>query len=136
MTEKSKGVFVKVFLYLFDYISDLVNGYLLSTKEATGNTTTFHITVLGHCPVLWKNESILSLDTHNKMLSYEGNQCLGDNQVHTNWGHLTIGFSYLPALLGVVFMSVAACQGKNRCRDFFLLPIRTLLWPLLVPIHT
>ena len=48
------------------------------------------------------------------------------------WGTMTIAFSWGPALFGLYVLCVSVCRGGIKA--LVLLPIRFLLWPLLVPI--
>ena len=68
--EKEWGTLVKVFLYLFDIVSDIVNGVLLTMKEGTtSNTTTITLTVSGQDPDVWKNDSFILINTGKGPLS-------------------------------------------------------------------
>ena len=99
------GVAIKVTLYTFDLVSDWANGILMLTAGGQGTIT----------------------DQNNRNVS----ACAEDHQPHLAWGSLTIGLSYVPALFGLNVLLGAAVK---RCTvwNWLLLPIRFILWPIIV----
>ena len=138
-------LWIKVFLYYFDVVSDFLNGITLVTKEiALSNTTTLTITVPKSFTVS-TNDTFFSVKTRNDSFSVESFQCQGNNKdfplILSYCGPMTIGFQWLPALLAVLRLLVEiatnarAKQWRKMLLKLFLLPIRFILWPFLVPIR-
>ena len=105
------GVMFKVTVYLFDLISDWVNGILLlMPRDSVGtNTSDYNINTMdgGNC-------------------SFE------ETEGHLAWGSLTISLSWVPALVGMVMVIMdSGVGGRWGC---ILLPVRFILWPLIIPI--
>ena len=113
-----KAVAFKVFLYMFDLLSDWVNGILLLIGG-------------GDCDQISQNGgSAEELAARTETAGVNATAGLGcEGKVHPIWGTLTIALSWVPALFGL-FALPATC----KCRDFLLLPVRFLLWPLIVPV--
>ena len=107
------GTALKIFLYMFDVVSDWVNGILL----IIGN---------GNHP---NGDDVLANHTNNGTDPCNSSD---DGKPHVAWGGMTVGFSWLPAVFGLVFLVWAAID--RSIKNWLLIPLRFLLWPLLVPI--
>ena len=57
----------------------------------------------------------------------------GEGERHVAWGVMTLAFTWGPALLGLVMLVMISLDVKD-IKTWVLLPIRFVLWPLLVPI--
>ena len=103
------GVMFKVVMYMFDLISDWTNGVLL---------------------LMPKNGTAAS---YNK--SDVGNSCHQvELEVHPAWGSLSIALSWVPALAGLFFLVKSATDWDSTIWRWIFLPLRFVLWPLIVPI--
>ena len=118
MSEVNKwGTALKIFLYLFDLLSDWINGVLL---------------IVG-------NDS--QAEDNNSSAIYRSDPCFNssDGKPQVAWGGLTLAFSWGPACFGLLFL-VAFDVGDGfepfglKSMNCLLLPLRFILWPLLVPI--
>jgi len=112
--EKKPTVFIKVALYMFDLVSDWVNGGLMLHKVDTidtGNTS-------------------ISNGTIDRCLNEAGGP-------HIAWGTMTIGMSWVPAVFAIGTLSQIAVYGKWIPRKWKKkwIPVRFIFWPILVPIH-
>ena len=116
--ERHASVFIKVALYLFDVVSDWVTGgimlsdnQMIDIKNITLSTN--DISANGTIA----NDTIAS--------------CLDGTERHLAWGIMTIAVSWIPATF-TMFMLIPAADGiKHR----ITLPLRFILWPLLVPVY-
>ena len=118
-----KAVAFKVFLYMFDLLSDWVNGILLLIGG-------------GDCDQISQNGGSAE-ELAARTVTAGGNATaeLGcEGKVHPIWGTLTIALSWVPALFGLFALCLFAADSKSKCRDFLLLPVRFLLWPLILPV--
>ena len=102
------SVFVKVALYLFDLVSDWVNGGLMLHKVDpidTGNAT-------------------IPNSTTDRCLNETGGP-------HIAWGTMTIGMSWVPAVfaIGILHTRYYTTLEKKW------IPVRFIFWPILVPLH-
>ena len=115
MAENSKrwDTALKIFIYLFDVVSDWVNGILLIIGDGNHPNGDYALEIHTN-----------RTDPCNKR---------DDGKPHVAWGSMTLGFSYLPAGIGLLYLVRAAAESKS-IPNMFLLPLRFLLWPLLVPI--
>ena len=102
-------VFIKVALYLFDLVSDWVNGGLMLHKVDTIDT---------------RNTSIPN-GTIDRCLNETGGP-------HIAWGTMTIGMSWVPAVfaIGIIQSKYLAHMVEKKW-----IPVRFIFWPILVPIH-
>ena len=116
------SVFIKVALYLFDLVSDWVNGGLMLHKVDpidTGNTNIPNSTI---------------------------KTCLNETGgPHIAWGMTTIGMSWVPAVFALVMVYAGdysdskwrhsrGLSGSGMWKKRWL-PVRFIFWPILVPIH-
>ena len=86
-----------------------------------------------------------SVKTKNDSFSVESFECQGNSKdfplILRYCGAMSIGFQWLPALVGAYFMviEIARCAQANQWRnmfvELFLLPFRFIFWPMLVPIR-
>ena len=102
------SVFIKVALYLFDLVSDWVNGGLMLHKVDpidTGNTSIPNSTI---------------------------DRCLNETGgPHIAWGIMTIGMSWVPAVFAIgIIHSTFTLRLKKKW-----IPVKFIFWPILVPIH-
>ena len=102
------SVFVKVALYLFDLVSDWVNGGLMLHRVDTIDTS---------------NTSIPN-STIERCLNETGGP-------HIAWGTMTIGMSWVPAVFAIKMLNRRfAAFGMKKW-----IPVRFIFWPILVPVH-
>ena len=149
----------KLGLYTFDVGSDWLNGaslmnytfhiggdigdsllnYTIHVGNDTLNARTLINSTLGSD---WLNQATLiirgreDINSTGSLNSTLHPACLNENEtvndpIHFYWGVLTITMSWFPAVAGI-FLLVGAIEWKWY--QLLLVPIRFLLWPLLLPI--
>ena len=113
--EKHASVFIKVALYLFDVGSDWVTGGILLSDNQLGdfNGSTNVATVNGTVA----NDTIA--------------RCLKGTERHLAWGVMTIAMSWIPAIFTLILLILNA----NGIKHQIAIPLRFILWPLLVPVY-
>ena len=105
-------------LYLFDVGSDWVTGGIMLSDDQlidTKNTT------------LSANDTIVNGTITNNTIA----RCLDGTERHLAWGIMTIAMSWIPASFTTFFLIAIADGMKHR----ITLPLRFILWPLLVPVY-
>ena len=116
--EKHASVFIKVAMYLFDVGSDWVTGgIMLSDDQMIGFKNTTQST----------NETTVNGTIANDTIA----RCLDGTERHLAWGIMTIAMSWIPAIFACIPLIPAAEGMKHR----LTLPLRFILWPLLVPVY-
>ena len=110
--ERHASVFIKVALYLFDVGSDWVNGGIMLSGDQRWRD--------------WHHNGTIANDTIAR--------CLDSKERHFEWGVMTIAMSWIPATLTMFFLiQIAAIDGGLK--HLITLPLRFVLWPLLVPVY-
>ena len=113
------SVFIKVGLYLFDLVSDWVNGGLMLHKVDPTDTS---------------NTSIPN-NTIDRCLNETGGP-------HIAWGTMTIGMSWVPAVFSLIV--IVGSEQESYWKERWIpgsywkkrwIPVRFILWPILVPMH-
>ena len=106
--ERHASVFIKVGLYLFDICSDWVTGGIMLSNNQLID--------------LKNNSDTTANDTIAR--------CLDGTERHFSWGIMTIAMSWIPATF-TMFGLIPVAEGM---RNRITLPLRFILWPLLVPV--
>ena len=115
--ERHASVFIKAGLYLFDICSDWVTGGIMLYNDQlielkNNSDTTANGTIA--------NDTIA--------------RCLDSSERHFEWGVKTIAMSWIPATLTMFYLvQIAAIDGGLK--HLITLPLRFILWPLLVPVY-
>ena len=104
------SVFIKVALYLFDLVSDWVNGGLMLHRVDTIDT---------------RNTSIPN-STIKRCLNETGGP-------HIAWGTMTIGMSWVPAVFAIGIIQSQGVSYVAMKKKW--IPVKFIFWPILVPIH-
>ena len=126
MPDRHLSVVPKLGLYTLDVVTDWINGVSLLTSHNSTNGTNLDL-----------NNLIISDSSHVFNATIHEHDCLSpdvcsqDNDIHLWWGSLTIALSWVPATIGM-FITVAG--GDLTPSKILLMPIRFILWPLLVPL--
>ena len=134
MADRDFSLLPKVVLYTVDIVTDWINGVSLLTNGNKSSTeiNTTNSTLLIHKDDLQIGNSSLVFNTTIDCLTPDFDICSEDHEIHLWWGSLTIALSWVPAILGTIFVSLKT--DWTLCY-FVLLPIRFILWPLLVPLQ-
>ena len=113
--ERHASVFIKVALYLFDVGSDWITGGIMLSDDQLGDFTGS------------TNDTTANGTIANDTIA----RCLDGTERHLAWGIMTIAMSWIPATF-TMFMLIPAAEGmKHR----ITLPLRFILWPLLVLVY-
>ena len=124
MPDRHLSVVPKLGLYTLDVVTDWINGVSLLTSHNSTNGTNLDL----------HNDSTHVFNTtiyEHECLSPD--VCSQDNDIHLWWGSLTIALSWVPATFGM-FGIVAFSDDYLTPSNILLMPIRFILWPLLVPL--
>ena len=128
MPDRHLSVVPKLGLYTLDVVTDWINGVSLLTSHNSTNGTSLDL-----------NNLIISDSSHVFNATIHEHECLSpdvcsqDNDIHLWWGSLTIALSWVPATFGMFFIVFGTGSDLTPSK-ILLMPIRFILWPLLVPL--
>jgi len=135
MAARDFSVVPKVVLYYVDVVTDWINGVSLLTsghRSSTEFNTTYSTPI--HKDDLQIENSSLVFNTTIDCLTPDYDVCSEDNEFHLWWGSLSIALSWVPAILGIGILIYRMDSEGTAC-FWILMPIRFILWPLLVPLQ-
>ena len=118
---KHWDVIIKVAFYIFDVVSDWLNGWNLLNFESPINVSN---------ATSWTNLNVSLNENSDNMSNATTTSCLDSTESHTWWGVMTIGVSWIPALFAMIVLF-----GVKKIGFSLWHPLLFILWPLLLPFH-